>query len=229
MSSQARPVHSNQTGPHEDLKKIVRRHLASDFKKPIQQHNHDAFAEVNHIVEQWQGPVILDSCCGVGESTAVIAERNPQALVVGVDKSAHRIEKHQSYQGNGHQQQYHVVRADLLDFWRLAVKANWPIAEHFLLYPNPYPKSSQVSRRWHGGPVWPYLVALGGQLTVRSNWSTYLLEVAEALSLSDLRSNITLLPADIAPMTPFERKYRDSDQSLWQLTADLTQQTQQTV
>ncbi len=220
--NEARPVHSNQTGPHEDLKKIVQRHLQSEFKKPIQAHNQQAFDDIHAKVMAWQGPVILDSCCGVGESTAVLAERYPDALVIGVDKSAHRLEKHSSYERSGRGQRYYVVRADLMDFWRLVEQADWPVQHHFLLYPNPWPKAAHVSRRWHGSPVWPYLLKFGGQFTLRSNWSTYLLEVAEALSLSDFRSNIALLdPQRLEPMTPFERKYKDSGQSLWELQADL--------
>ena len=222
MNAQARPVHSNQTGPHEDVQSVVLRHLNSEFKKPIQAHNQAAFDQVNALVSEWQGPLILDSCCGVGESTAAIAQKNPDALVIGVDKSAHRIDKHNNYQQGGHGERYSVLRADLLDFWRLACDANWQISQHFLLYPNPWPKASHLARRWHGSPVWPYLVRLGGQLTLRSNWSTYLLEVAEALSLSHIDSCITLLDRQNAvAMTPFERKYQNSGQSLWQLTADL--------
>ena len=225
MSSTVRPVHSNQTGPHEDIKCIVTRHLNSEFKKPIQAHNQDAFDHVNQLVQDWQGPLILDSCCGVGESTALIAQQYPDALVVGVDKSAHRIEKHHSYQHQGHGQRYYVLRADLLDVWRLALRAQWQVNKHFLLYPNPWPKSAHVSRRWHGSPVWPHLVKLGGEFTLRSNWSTYLLEVAEALSLSGFDAQITMLNSTaMEPMTPFERKYKDNGQSLWQLTADLRPQ-----
>ncbi|WP_404400280.1 tRNA (guanine-N(7)-)-methyltransferase [Idiomarina seosinensis] len=223
MNSQARPVHSNQTGPHEDLAKVVQRHLTSQFQKPIQVHNQAAFAEMDKQVQAWQGPLILDSCCGVGESTAVIAERNPDALVIGVDKSAHRLQKHGSYETTQQGNRYYLVRADLMDFWRLAEQAMWPVQKHFILYPNPWPKAAHLSRRWHGSPVWPAVVKLGGQLTLRSNWSTYLLEVAEALSLSDFSAAITHLPAtSTEPMTPFERKYQQSGQSLWQLQANLT-------
>ncbi|MGM0525023.1 MAG: tRNA (guanine(46)-N(7))-methyltransferase TrmB [Pseudomonadota bacterium] len=226
MKSQARPVHSNQTGPHEEVPQIVLRHLNSQFKKPIQPHNQAAFDEINGKVQNWTGPLILDSCCGVGESTAVLADRYPEALVVGVDKSAHRLQKHSSYEKSGCGQQYYLVRADLLDFWRLAEMAGWRPTHHFLLYPNPWPKASHVNRRWHGSPVWPYLVNLGGQLTLRSNWSTYLLEVAEALSLSDFQATISYIPAHkVQPMTPFERKYKDSGQSVWQLSADLNKAT----
>ena len=71
--NEARPVSSNQHGPHEDTVAVVERHLNTVFKKPFQEHNLRAFEEINAQVEDWKGPVILDSCCGVGESTAKLA------------------------------------------------------------------------------------------------------------------------------------------------------------
>ena len=67
-------------------------------------------------VEAYSGPLIIDSCCGTGDSTRNLAGRFPEALVVGVDKSAHRLARHQP----GDRQNYALVRADVNDFWRLA-------------------------------------------------------------------------------------------------------------
>jgi tRNA G46 methylase TrmB len=195
------------------------------FLKPIQAHNQKAFDEINEQVAQWRGPLILDSCCGVGESTARLAEQHPDAMVIGVDKSAHRLERHSHYQSNEQGQRYWVVRADLMDFWRLARQANWQPQQHCLFYPNPWPKSAHLARRWHGSPVWKDLVALGGQLQVRSNWSLYLLEVAQALQVSGYQAMVSLLPENSEPITPFERKYQNSGQALWQLHANLAKES----
>jgi len=222
---QARPVTTNQNGPHEDTEAVVRRHLQSEFLKPIQEHNQQAFDEINAQVESWGGPIILDSCCGVGESTAKLAELNPHAMVIGVDKSAHRVERHSHYQTGENGQRYWVVRADLNDFWRLANQANWQPQQHCILYPNPWPKSAHLSRRWHGSPVWKDVVALGGQLQMRSNWSLYLLEVAQALKVSGYHADISLLADNADPITPFERKYKNSGQALWQLHANLSKES----
>lgn len=223
MNQEARPVHSNQTGPHEDTLSVARRHWGSEFLKPIQAHNQAAFDAVHERVQAWQGPIILDSCCGVGESTAKLAEQYPDALVVGVDKSSHRLDKHDFYEGSSRGQRYYLVRADLLDFWRLVAAAEWPVELHTILYPNPWPKQAHLSRRWHGSPVWPAVVKIGGQLQVRSNWSTYLLEVAQALTLNQVDASVNCLAINPEQaMTPFERKYLASGQALWRLTADLT-------
>lgn len=218
---QARPVTTNQNGPHEDTESAVRRHLQSDFLKPIQEHNQQAFDEIDTQVESWGGPIILDSCCGVGESTAKLAEMYPQTMVIGVDKSAHRLGRHSHYQTNEKRQRYWVVRADLNDFWRLANQAKWQPQRHCIFYPNPWPKSVHLARRWHGSPVWKDVVALGGELQMRSNWSLYLLEVAQALKVSGHDATISLLPDAAEAITPFERKYKNSGQALWQLQAKL--------
>lgn len=221
MKQLSRSVTTNQHGNHEDLVAVVMRHLRTPFRKPIQEHNREAFLEVQKLVVDWQGPIILDSCCGVGESTAVLAEQHPDALVIGVDKSAHRLARHAHYQSAAAGQRYLLVRADLHDFWRLAVAAHWHLAAHYILYPNPWPKAAHFGRRWHGSPVWPYVLGLGGQLVMRSNWVTYLTEVASSLALVNCQASITPLLARHEPITPFERKYQRSGQQLWELTAQL--------
>lgn len=197
------------------------RHLRSPFKKPIQDHNREAFEQAAEQVAKWSGPVILDSCCGVGESTAWLAQAHPDALVIGVDKSAHRLQRHANYQTSEQGQRYLLVRADLQDFWRLAVEQHWQLAKHYILYPNPWPKAAHLSRRWHGSPVWPYVLGLGGELVMRSNWVTYLTEVASSLALVNCAAQLQPLLAKHAPITPFERKYQRSGQQLWQLNANL--------
>ncbi|RUO52452.1 SAM-dependent methyltransferase [Pseudidiomarina homiensis] len=197
------------------------RHLRSPFKKPIQEHNREAFEQAAQQVAQWSGPIILDSCCGVGESTAWLAQEHPEALVIGVDKSAHRLQRHANYETSEQGQRYLLVRADLQDFWRLAVEQHWQLEKHYILYPNPWPKAAHLSRRWHGSPVWPYVLGLGGELVMRSNWVTYLTEVASSLALVNCAANLQPLLAKHAAITPFERKYQRSGQQLWQLTANL--------
>ena len=82
-----------------------------------------------------------------------------------------------------------LVRAELVDFWRCwSQAAHHPalaLDEHYLLYPNPYPKLEQVQRRWYAHPVFPLLLQLAGtkRLVVRSNWKIYLQEFAEATQL----------------------------------------------
>ncbi|AWL10872.1 tRNA (guanine(46)-N(7))-methyltransferase [Saliniradius amylolyticus] len=212
----SRSVQSNQTGLHENLDKVVRKHLQHPSRKPVSEHTQLAFEQAQQWLGDWQGPLILDSCCGVGESTAVIAASHPDAKVIGVDKSALRTGRHsKAYQGDT--DNYLVLRADLNDFWRLAHQAGWQLSHHYLLYPNPWPKSMHLKRRWHGSAAFADLLKLGGKLTLRSNWKLYLEEFSRALAIAGYESRLCECDHARPAITPFERKYRGSGQSTWEL------------
>lgn len=219
-TANSRAITSNQMGVHTDIPQLVAKYWKSTFLKPIAQHSAEAFTEVEKKLSTFNGPLILDSCCGVGESTAEIARRYPDALVVGIDKSVHRLKKHVFHNKSGGGE-YLLVRADLNDFWRLAREAGWQPQKHFVLYPNPWPKKKHLGRRWHGAPVFPELVRLGGEIELRSNWPIYLQEFALALECCGINSKFEQLADNLNPITPFERKYQASKQALWQLTANL--------
>ena len=107
------------------------------------------------------------------------------------------------------------MRADLTTFWRLVRRAGWTVDFHFLLYPNPWPKPGQLQRRWHAHPVFPELLALGGQLEMRCNWKIYADEFAFAVSRFLGRPVEAIRLAVDEPLSPFERKYRDSGHDLY--------------
>ncbi len=92
---------------------------------------------------------------------------------------------------------------------------------HYLLYPNPWPKSAHLKRRWHGHPVFPHLLALGGELEARSNWRLYLEELAAALALAGITASVTPVADTEETLTDFEEKYRLSGHQLWRLSATL--------
>ena len=217
VTGDSKVIVTNQTGIHEKLEQIVEKHLSHPFQKPYQSHTKAAFAEIDEIVQAFNGPVILDSCCGVGQSTRLLAKRNPDALVIGVDKSAHRINRNveENFDGDN----YHLIRADLNDFYRLVKAANWPISKHYILYPNPWPKSKHIQRRWHGSAVFPVLISLGEEIILRSNWRLYLEEFQQAADIAGLIGEMSKVTqaSNEEPLTPFEAKYQASDQQCWQL------------
>ena len=221
LTGDSKPIVSNQPDIHEKLGQIVEKHLAHPSQKPYQQHTLDAFNQVNERVKAHQGELILDSCCGVGQSTRLLAKRNPHALVIGVDKSAHRIERNaEQLAENTATEDIHnfvMVRADLNDFYRLVVKANWPIKKHYILYPNPWPKAKHIQRRWHGSAVFPQLIVIGDEIILRSNWKLYLREFQFAAAITGKKGEIQQVN-DQQPLTPFEAKYQASGQQCWQLT-----------
>jgi len=227
LTGDSKAIITNQTGIHEKLEVIVEKHFSHPFQKPYQSHTKQAFNEVNEHVQAFlsdkpDGEIILDSCCGVGQSTRLLAQRNPEALVIGVDKSSNRIERNVEGfdRDNGyHAENFHLVRADLNDFYRLVKTANWPVKQHYILYPNPWPKSKHVQRRWHGSAVFPTLITIGKHIILRSNWRLYLEEFQLAADIAGLSGNITPVNDDEA-LTPFEAKYKASGQQCWQLVVE---------
>jgi tRNA G46 methylase TrmB len=200
------------------LNKVVTRQLLSESQKPVSAHTQLAFQQAVDWLGDCQDGLILDSCCGVGESTVNIAKAHPNARVIGIDKSALRTDKHQAYAST--LENYLVLRADLNDFLRLLVLHNKKLLKHYLLYPNPYPKSAHLQRRWYATSVLKDIIKLGGRLEVRSNWQLYIQEFSAALSIANVSSQLNIFESDNA-ITPFERKYWQSGQKSWQLLADL--------
>ncbi len=165
--------------------------------------------------------LIIDAGCGTGASTLNLAQRHPQALVIGVDRSAERLRRSGWRSGWLQRDNAWLVRMRLEDFWFLADAQCWRPSTQYLLYPNPWPKPAQLMRRWHAHPVWPCIARIGGRLELRSNWRIYLEECAEVLRLEGRDPRLQPLEdAHRDPLTPFERKYQVSAHSLWQLLAD---------
>jgi tRNA (guanine-N7-)-methyltransferase len=230
MHGNSRSVSSNQEGIHEQLESLVKRYLTTQSRRPVQPHTETAFSLVTDWMCGQSNDIILDSCCGIGESTARLASLYPDHKVIGIDKSAQRVAKHRHH-FDSHapddsallckKDNYCVVRADVIDFWRLIRREQWRVDAHYLLYPNPYPKASQIQKRWYASAPLQDLLLIQGRLQVRSNWRLYLQEFQQALNIAG--SSATLKEVnDEQAMTPFERKYQNSGQTCWQLDADLT-------
>ncbi|MCP5228607.1 methyltransferase domain-containing protein [Accumulibacter sp.] len=226
MQANSRVPSSAQTDIHEQLPAILERHAGASFRKPYADYNRAAFAA---SCERWQrlapgAPLILDACCGVGESSVALAEAFPTHYVIGVDQSAVRLQRGRQGRRDGlaWPDNLDLVRADLVDYWRLLRDAGVRLARHYLLYPNPWPKIGHLRRRWHGHPVFPALLALGGVLECRSNWPIYIAEHALAVEKLTGRAAPCQPYVPEQAMTPFERKYLDSGHRLFRSVSDLT-------
>ncbi|MBR2899913.1 MAG: methyltransferase domain-containing protein [Fibrobacter sp.] len=267
----AREVLSNQDGPFKDLEKLVRKYAATEYKRPIADHTRKAFADAKQFIAdfyikrfaQSEGPscaapqsVILDSGCGTGESTQHLARRFPDYPVIGIDKSAIRLDKagraFDTAQSRGTEAQTNntqqnepknifYVRAELIDFWRLALNKvtskQWVIPYHALYYPNPWPKQSEAGRRFHLHPIFPTLLQLAQETELRTNWEIYAREfelaagivkeipghTSTSLSTGAGDDNVVVKSVSCEafspeqPITAFERKYKNARQQLWRV------------
>ena len=211
----AKIIASAQADTHKNLKKIVTKHLNTQFKKPIAAFSQVAF---DSFYERWlqlgKPKIILDSACGTGESTRFFAQKYPQYLVVGLDQSAKRLlnDDNKKLGKNGV-----LLRCDCTDFWRIAERAQIRFEKPFLLYPNPWPKTEHFQRRWQGHPALPSLLAISDSIVLRTNWKIYAQEFYEALSIAGHAATLTRFET-AQSITAFERKYRLSNHELWQVS-----------
>jgi len=194
---------------------VVRRHLQTTHRAVVATHNLQAYAELTHELSERPRPLALDSFCGTGHSTALLAERHPGHLVVGIDKSAQRISKHPG----GRSDNYLLLQAECEDIWRLLVRDGLRSEFHYLLYPNPWPKAAHLQRRLHGHADFPLLLSLGGMLELRSNWQIYVEEFGCAMNLAGQSGTVHNLPDNEAALSLFEQKYRNSGHQIWSYRA----------
>jgi len=217
-------VSSTQAGIHPNLETCVHKHLISAWAQPF----HSPTVEIYRQLDQ-EGvfsdgrPFILDSGCGTGSSSRRLAEVFPRHLVIGVDRSSSRLAKSGVHTGFLHTGNCLLVRAELATFWRLLLKSDLSPQRHFLFYPNPWPKPGHLSRRWHGHPVFPQLLELGGEIEMRCNWEVYAREFAKAAVIATGAGTSVKSIEPGNGITPFEQKYLERGQSLFSVCIDARQ------
>lgn len=234
-----RSVTSNQIDIYKNLEAVVRKYAATTFLRPVADHTRGAFEKASEFVRSFYGSratgrldLVLDSGCGTGESTIHLARKFPNVPVIGIDKSSVRLSK------AGNERQLEVsaggscdvpanafwVRAELLDFWRLALEkvnaGEWNVLHDALYYPNPWPKESEANRRFHLHPIFPVLMRLSPVTELRTNWEIYAREYKEAARIAGdcLSLNVSAECSAFSPENPetaFERKYQTAGQELY--------------
>lgn len=215
ISGNSQAVTTNQTGVHKNLLDIVTKHASTPFCRPIASHTIDAFEALASTIGPSNDAIILDSGCGTADSSVAIAREHPLQVVVGVDKSAARLNKFRGQAPSN----LHLVRAELIDMWRLFQQEQLPIAHHYIFYPNPWPKGKHLKRRWHGHPIFPAMMGLSSRLTLRTNWRIYALEFLTAikrlLDLGVISGEVDCMKVETsAPISAFEKKYLASGHEL---------------
>ncbi|WP_144395111.1 tRNA (guanine(46)-N(7))-methyltransferase TrmB [Pleionea sediminis] len=213
--SNSKKIESNQVGLNENLEQVVISHRDSDYKKPIQAHNQQGFDKFLKVIQVGERPMILDSCCGTGMSTLQLAEKFPEHWVIGIDQSEVRLSKVDNPLDN-----VLFVRANCEDFWRLCLQVNLFFEQHFILYPNPWPKKKHLQRRWHGHPVFPVLPQLSHKVELRSNWRIYLEEFSYAWKILTKRDSEPVAFQPENYLTLFEKKYAESGHDLFKLVVE---------
>jgi tRNA (guanine-N7-)-methyltransferase len=222
MEANSQPIKSNQSGVHPRLEGLVKKYLTTRDLQELHLPSVAAFESLESMAgdELKQRQLILDSGCGTGTSTRQIAAEHPDHIVFGIDRSESRLGKTGHSDFPAREGNIFWIRSQLETFWKLAKEREWELVKHYLLYPNPYPKASQLQRRWHANPVFPVLLGLGGQLELRCNWKTYAEEFATAIELvSGCKTEVQAISA-IHPISAFEQKYSASGHTLYRVAVE---------
>lgn len=200
---------------------MLKRQRSRSWDHPLHTPTRRAFDRLLAVISTDSGPVLLDSGCGTGESTRLLADAFPDLLVIGVDRSIARLSRLGTTDLPHREGNAVWMRGELATLWRLALAAGWRLERHYLLYPNPWPKPGQLQRRWHAHPVFRDMLKLGGRLEMRTNWKIYADEFAFTVNALT-GSRVCPEPVDfVEPLSPFERKYRDSGHSLYAVVYDV--------
>lgn len=215
-------IETSQTGPHCDLDTVVTKHLHSCYRKPIPDHQYQLFKQAQDWVNESKRSVILDMGCGVARSSVLLAKMYPEHAVIGVDKSRARLQRNPYYRDCPLDKRdcpldnLLLLPGNSIDFWRLAAQQQLPVVKQYILYPNPYPKANDLTKRWHGHPVLPWLLNTCSNIEVRSNWSVYLQEFGRACQLiqPELQLQWLSLKDHTEPLTHFERQYQQVGESI---------------
>mgnify|MGYP000221084865 CR=1 FL=1 len=215
---------SNQSGIHDKLLKTVKKHLDFPYQHSPSDSQLALFDKCFALLKSHQStPWILDSGCGTGMSTEILAKKHPDCIVLGLDKSAHRLAKHPKWDsgstvckiaGNAY-----LAQINLIDFWWLSHQNALRFQKHYILYPNPWPKAKQLKRRFHGHPIFHHLISLSYNLEVRSNWIIYLEEMLQSIRLLGVTSSIDVIAENELPVSLFEAKYMDQHEPIFRLMA----------
>lgn len=216
-------VSSSQKSIHPGLMRMVSRHMSRPWRQPIHQATLAAWYRLKlESGFSADSRFILDSGCGTGASTRFLANLHPDLKVLGVDQSDSRLSKNGVRDGLLIKGNLILLRAELSSLWRLLLAEGYQPEYHYLLYPNPWPKPEHLKRRWHAHPVFPHMLALGGQVEMRCNWDIYAREFAYAASqVCGQEINVQPYVAE-APVSLFEEKYQQRGHALYSVEIPAT-------
>ncbi len=212
-------VKSPQQGCHPDLARVVRKYQHSHYQMSISDQQRQLFKNILPLLAN--KPCMLDSGCGTAMSTTLLCQQYPDHFIIGIDKSAHRLNKHPYFSNNDTMAQIAdnalLIQTNLIAFWLFASQSNLLFDKHFIFYPNPWPKAKHLARRFHGHPIFPHFNRISNSIEIRTNWLIYLEEMQLSLSIYDRSSTIKLIPSNKPPVSRFEKKYFQYHQPCYQL------------
>jgi tRNA G46 methylase TrmB len=174
-----------------------------------------------HAFQSWKEqnstlPLALEIGPGVGMHPIKFARENPTKCLVAVEHTREKYEKfNRRFLNHNSPSNLLPVHANAIS-WAHHILPKKSLNECFILYPNPSPKKSDLSKRWHAMPFMERLLEIlapNATLTLATNMAFYEKEACDWLSLYwglelEDRQELTQRNWQMSQhRTHFERKY----------------------
>jgi tRNA G46 methylase TrmB len=225
MKNESNNVWSTQNGPNKNLQKALDRYDINNYQRPIAQFSKDSFKKILAKVSDFgNNSIVLDICCGTGESSFNLSSLYPNNLIIGIDKSISRLERKNSFKSDLPKNVY-FVRGEVLDLYYLFYQAvqhdQLKVVKQFILYPNPWPKEKHYKRRFSANPITPFIFQISSQIELRSNWKVYLEEFGLAAKYYGCKLTFLDVFTPEKTITAFEKKFFESNHPLYKCIVDV--------
>ena len=158
-----------------------------------------------------RAPVILEIGCGMGETTARIAQATPQTDFLGIEVHAPGVGALFKLVDDANLTNVRVIRHDAVEVVRDMIAPASLSAIH-IFFPDPWPKARHHKRRLIQASFVSLLASRllpGGYLHCATDWEDYAREILLALSAEPLLANTaeSFVPRpDYRPLTKFEQR-----------------------
>ena len=178
-------------------------------------------------------PLSVEIGCGDGTHSLRYCQQNPHVNLIAIEKSPVRFRSFQKKidQLSPKLSNLYPIQTNAISWIFHFIPAE-SIQTLFILYPNPYPKSSQRNKRWHAMPFMGELIRrlqFKGQIVLTTNEFFYLQEAQEYLqevwNMQFLKKEcFSSLKGRRVPRTAFEKKYLQQGCTCYSLIFEKTRQ-----
>ena len=203
--------------PRSFIIQIVKKQQNRIYQRPKNPKHQEIAATLTTMIAKQA--FIWDFGCGTAKSSQILAQANPDKLIIGVDQSLHRLTKSKKFidqQALCQNANLILVRANIIDLihcWQ-GPKAH----AQYWLHPNPYPKAKQIKHRWPTNPIFAKAMALAQTTIMRTNWLSYAQNWATACTTLGLEPKLSIYH-DLA-LSAFEQKYQAQNLRIYQVNVN---------
>ncbi|MBT3984145.1 MAG: SAM-dependent methyltransferase [Bacteriovoracaceae bacterium] len=169
-----------------------------------------------------EGGIDLEIGCGVGLHPLQYCAKHPERFLIAIERTSERFSKFERRIGTHNTpENLLAIRDDAISYITHNLPLN-SVNRVFLLYPNPYPKTRHLNKRWHAMPFMRQLKSVlrsGGEIVLATNEKFYADEAKKYMCSYwgfELVEDVELA-FDFLGRTHFERKYLERKQSCYNL------------